>query len=439
VSVFAQEFERWQQPDIAAVERLDSNAITTAYQQLLARQTSAVKALWIMLPFDGDATRAHASDGQREWFIDKDGNLTQTVTGGWVEMIRSLHYYLHLPETFGMIVVGMIGVFFMALIISGILSHASIIKDAFKFRANRSHQLQQTDLHNRIGVWGLPFISMSAITGAFIGVANILIFSVATLYFNGDTDAVVDAVYGKDVTITGKNEPYNVDRALTVLAEKAPTAVPIYIAFHNPNTENQVLEIAATLPEKLVYSEIYRFDAAGNYINSQHLSDGPSGRQIAYSVYRLHFGQFDGFFVKVLYAIFGLATTILTVSGVNIWLSKRRYQTQLNQYWTSLVWGLPIAITSAAIIALWLPLLVVVAFWLIWLSVILLGPNFFTAQNNRKYLRLILGSNLILLAGLHYLHFGNQIQDATAHWVNITLVCLGIVIWKLSYNEKTHC
>lgn len=48
------------------------------------------------------------------------------------------------------------------------------------------------------------------------------------------------------------------------------------------------------LPGRLVYSEIYRFTLDGEYINHQALSDGPAGRQLAYSVYRLHFGQFGG-------------------------------------------------------------------------------------------------------------------------------------------------
>lgn len=52
--------------------------------------------------------------------------------------------------------------------------------------------------------------------------------------------------------------------------------------------------IAAMLPGRLVYSEIYRFTLDGEYINHQALSDGPAGRQLAYSVYRLHFGQFGG-------------------------------------------------------------------------------------------------------------------------------------------------
>ena len=433
VSVFLQEFERWQQPDVVPFTHIDGKAINTAYEQLLSRQKEPADTLWVILPDDKGFIRAHASDGEHEWFMDQQGNLGQSVKGAWVDMVRNLHYYLHLPETAGMIIVGIIGVFFMALIISGILAHTSIIKDAFKLRLGKSDQLQQTDIHNRIGVWGLPFVMMIAITGAFVGVANVFIFMVATLNFNGNTDDVVDMIYGKDPVLESPVTPFNATKAIASLKDHEPSATPIYLAFHKPGTSQQFLEIAATLPERLLYSEIYRFDAQGNFINSQHLSDGPAGRQISYSVYRLHFGQFDGLMIKVFYAIFGLAATVLVVTGVNIWLAKRRYQTWLNRYWHASVWGLPLAMTVSAGVALWQPHQVIALFWFLWLFITFALSQISLTKISAQQ---ILGASLLVLVACYYLRFGSLITDNTAHAINLGLATLGVYFLSRTLASK---
>src|SRR5690606_17318758 len=129
-------------------------------------------------------------------------------------------------------------------------------------------------------------------------------------------------------------------------------ATAIYLMIQSPGTEHQFLEIGATLPGRLVYSEIYRFDARGASLGHQGLSDGPLARQIAYSVYRLHFGHFGGWASKLLYGVLGQALAWVCVSGVNIWLARRDHRSVVNGLWDGLVWGVPIALAVAAATAL---------------------------------------------------------------------------------------
>lgn len=57
------------------------------------------------------------------------------------------------------------------------------------------------------------------------------------------------------------------------------------------------------------------------------------GKQVVYSMYYLHFGHFGGFAVKLIYTILGLALTVVSVTGINIWLARRRHRDALNDLW----------------------------------------------------------------------------------------------------------
>lgn len=75
----------------------------------------------------------------------------------------------------GGFVVGMTGVALPSSLISGILAHPRTFRDAFHLRLGGSPRLQEADLHNRIGVWGLPFHFIVALSGAFLGLLTIVV------------------------------------------------------------------------------------------------------------------------------------------------------------------------------------------------------------------------------------------------------------------------
>lgn len=193
---------------------------------------------------------------------------------------------------------------------------------------------------------------MFGITGAFFGLIGVLVAAGAEHWFDGDREAVIASVYGADIQVAAAPSQIDYQRALNELTRLAPDATPIYLMIQSPGTEQQFLEIGATLPGRLIYSEIYRFDASGTPLGHQGLSDGPLARQIAYSVYRLHFGHFGGWASKLLYGVLGLALAWVCVSGVNIWLARRDHRSVVNGLWDGLVWGFPIALTASATVAL---------------------------------------------------------------------------------------
>lgn len=86
------------------------------------------------------------------------------------------------------------------------------------------------------------------------------------------------------------------------------------------------------------------------------MADGPLGRQAAASNYNLHFGNFGGLPVKIVYFLLGLALTAITATGVFIWLGKRRRrgveEPRLRAVWHGVVWGAPALLALTLVVRL---------------------------------------------------------------------------------------
>jgi uncharacterized iron-regulated membrane protein len=351
IAVFFEEFERLEQPSINEYSKFPAENIQPAIDQYIQRIGNIPKATYIVLPTEG-FPRTHITDGIDEWYVNQDGSFSNRVSSPWTGMLKDLHTSLHLPHIIGMTLVGFFGIVLFSLIVSGIFSHPKLFKDAFFLRRTRSNQLKNTDWHNRLSVWGLPFHLMIAITGSFIGLSSVLISITALGFFNNDTQAVVDAIYGDEPVLEGTGNKIDYPEAFRQLQIEAPLAEAIYLVVHNMGDKNQLLEIAATLPNRLIYSEMYVFEENGEFIEKQGMSDGPAGRQISYSTYRLHFGHFDNFWIKPFYFLMGLMLSLMAVFGMNIWFARRAHRSWINHAWQGWVWGIPIALMISAITSL---------------------------------------------------------------------------------------
>ncbi len=354
LAVFEQDVARWEQPGVPERLEVAPQRLQHAVQAVLARLGTAPDTLVLDLPTpEMPRLRIHWRGAAAAWYVRPDGSLGEPMATPWSDLVRALHVRLLLPETWGVVLVGILGVMLVALLVSGVLAHPSLARDAFRWRSGATGRLFHVDLHNRLGVWGLPFSAMIALSGAFLGLAGAYYAGYAALYHQHHREEVHALVYGADITPHGPADaPLDLGAALQGLHIRAPSARPLAIMLNHLHTPRQHVEIAATLPGRLVYAEIYRFTVAGHFIGHQALADGPPGRQLAYSAYRLHFGWFGGWPVRVAFMLLGLGMTILCASGVNAWLAKRPQQTLLDTAWVAWVWGWPLGLAGAALAAL---------------------------------------------------------------------------------------
>ena len=433
LSVFFEEFERWEQPLIEEYRDYSLTQIQAAISHFQQRVEAPPETLWVVLPTRA-VPRIHISDGEQEWFVNADGRLSAPPLEAWTAMLTKLHMQLYLPSNIGLIVVGILGVILSNLTLSGLLAHPNMFKDAFRWRGGRQ-VLSQLDLHNRLGVWAAPFILVIALTGAFIGLLGLFGFMTSAAFYEGRIETVLEKVYGADPEVRDAVAPLDFAAAFTELKVIAPDARPLYIAIQHIDTSEQYFEIAATLPQRLIYSEIYRFRANGSLIDSQGFADGAAGRQIAYSVYRLHFGHFGGFWVKVVYAILGLALTIVCASGINIWLARRKYESVLNDTWVAVVWGLPLALAVAALLSFynWGPWLVFCGVQSLALAIALLMKH---ALKTRWVLMVALILSLLAIVVSQSVSYYNDTLTLAFHGVNAAILVAALILSAILYRQS---
>ena len=371
LSVFYQEWERWEQPNIPEFSETSPERVQQVFDTFRQRYDTETEHYHVVLPTSG-IPRLVVEDDHVAHFVSEEGELLEIEKPTFTTLLTHLHEFLHLPTNIGVVIVSLFGAMICGLIVSGIVAHKRIIKDAFRFRRGGSGLQQNIDLHNRIGVWASPFHLIIGVTGTYFGLAGIVLVIVAQAFYGGDREAVIGEVFTAEPELSLPIQPVEVGKALAKTLELEPEGKPIFLTVHEPNSEGQFIEVYTKIQGKLIYSENYRFKPDGTYIGSAGYKEGELGKQAIYSLYRLHFGDFAGLPMKLVYFVLGMMLTLLATSGINIWLLKQnRTETRLARVWHGIVWGTPIALSISAILVFtrqyegvaifWVPLLLVVA------------------------------------------------------------------------------
>lgn len=350
LTVFYEEWQRFEQPDAPEMSSIAPDAVQAAVAAVLASERGQARTthLYVHLPVDALPRTTVTTDHQAV-HVDRNGQVVAPEENAWAEFLLDLHYRLHLPSTLGLTIVGALGVMIVALSISGVLAHPRIFRDAFRLRARDAGGVGLADWHNRLGVWTLPFTLAIALTGAMIGLGSVNGYGLAAGFYKGDIEAVYAPIFGGEAKPDLRPAALpHVAAALQDIQQRFPDVRPIYVVLHDPMTVGQHVQIIAEHPFRLIYGETYDYDARGRFIGTAGLSDGALGQQLAASTYNLHFGNYGGLSVKIAYAVFGLALTVITATGMSIWLGKRRRRgvddSRLRAAWRAVVWGVPFAL-----------------------------------------------------------------------------------------------
>ena len=438
ILVLAHEIDRWENPNAPMVETVEAPVLAAALQTGVAQAEAAGITDYVNVTTPNDGTPnlsvryADFTTGEEKVFaLDETGAIAGERADGFGHFMEHLHFYLHLPHTIGLFVVGLIGVALLSSVWSGVLSHPRIFRDAFRFRRGGTKRLEEADLHNRLSVWGLPFHIVVPLTGAILGLSTLVLGILAMAAFDGDLERAGEVVGGPSVAA---NEaamalPDVVPIVQTLMAEH-PDAKVARLGMRNIGTEGQSVQVDLATPDDLTITDRYIFDGNGTYLGSRGFSDGSLGNQVIGALGPLHFGWWgEGVWaglVKASYVLLGLALTFITSSGVAIWIARRKAKGKpvpgWEKAWIAAVWGQPVAYAAVAIAALMGAAGVGLSVYLVVCALAFVPAVFLGQPALSRMLRLVAAGMIAGTVILHAAVHGAVPGDPAALWLNLLLL-----------------
>lgn len=443
VCVFAQELQRWERPDVPELTSVDKERMADVLAQTVAlgNGIGEVRMAMVFGPEPGLPQlrgRVVGDDFERIWAFTPEGGPVFELDTPATRFVRDLHGSLH-AGSWGSYLVGLSGIMLLSLVLSGVLSHPRIFRDAFRFRRGGSLRLQEADLHNRLSVWGLPFHIVIGFSGAFLGLASVLGGLIAFVIFAGDMDKAAEALTGEAKTPqTAGAATYRDVPAMMHAVERAAGDSEIrFMLISNPGRAQQRLFIDVVSDRQLASGESYAFDAAGTALGPAGFFDGSIPTQLRAAMVPLHYGNFGGLPVKWLYALLATGLCVIISSGVTVWSARirdgGRAARRWERTWAAFVWGQVTAISAAWGVATFTPTLALPVFASV--SVCLQATAFLNIDL-RIFIRLqrgLAGVSLLGLPILHLFHWGFPAATHTA-LVSGCLAILGLLIAIAGYR-----
>ncbi|MBX3484967.1 PepSY domain-containing protein [Phenylobacterium sp.] len=430
-AVFIHEATRWERAGDPVVHTVTPAALQRGFEEGLKATPDADRVV-LNLPSD-DLPRYVMStwvkDDSRMWVMDADGRPVARLVEPWTDFVQDLHIYLHLPHTWGLFVVGMVGVALLSSLVSGLLAHPRVFRDAFHLRWGGSKRLQEADLHNRIGVWALPFHVTLSLTGALLGLSTVIVGVLAMVVFKGDTGKAY-ALFAtpEPPASTAPAAPANLAAISAALAARLPDARTTFVFVEDPRLAQQHISFGVETPGRLS-RVIYSYDHTGALLGGTGYGDRNLGEGLFSAIGPVHFGWFGGWASKIAYGLLGVGLCVVTSSGVAIWLARRRARGQpaprWERIWTAAVWSQPVAYgaTMLGVVAANLPTVPV------WGATTLaalataaaLGPAAIS-----RVLRAAAAATLLAAGVAHVTVWRGQPVDPAAWGMDVALVALAV-------------
>lgn len=236
--------------------------------------------------------------------------------------VMNIMYRLHVDLFAGLpgtLFLGFMGLLLVISLVSGAVVYGPYMRK-LKFgtvRKHRSLRLQWLDLHNLIGIVILAWLLVVGATG----VVNTLAIPIFSNWQNTELAAMLSE-YKKQPPL---QQRITTDQALAAMRRAEPDMDLSFIAypgneFAGPHHYAAFMHGNTALTSKLL-KPILIDASTGEVTASREL---PWSVRLLLLSQPLHFGDYGGLPLKVLWAVFDILSILLLTSGVYLWLKKRK-------------------------------------------------------------------------------------------------------------------
>jgi len=228
----------------------------------------------------------------------------------WYQQLLLFHY-TWFSGTSGKIAVFFTGVLFLISLITGLYVYRKSVVKVLLFRTRINHKTKRSynsSLHRIVGVWSLLFNLLIVASG--LSMAGQV--SLAALKAKGPTKAAAT----KDIV--------SVDGPRTAILQQHKD-FEIHSLRIRP-TGNTVQFSGRYTSDPFYYGKYYSSfvvdGSTGEVTNHTVLREQSLGKRLLSMSGPLHFGNWGGMVVKVLYFLFGLTPALLSITGFVIWMRQ---------------------------------------------------------------------------------------------------------------------
>lgn len=270
-----------------------------------------------------EMVRRQAGESRRyEFFVDggRDVILGQRLwQNSFANFLRQMHVRLY-EGNWGRQLVGIAGIGLVLVSITGLMIYGNFMKKQKwpQVRKKLNMRIQMADWHKIFGVSALAFNLVIAATGAWLGLQPWLMKRF---------DMAIPNQHRIEQTISAGD-----DRSLAIDWSQARTAVATHFPGFIPNRFEVSTNGSATITARgNVPGQVYERNTNLIVLSKTDyrplfiykLAEQPLLHKFYYIQEALHFGDFGGLGLKVLYAILGLTSGFLSISGFIIFLYRR--------------------------------------------------------------------------------------------------------------------
>jgi uncharacterized iron-regulated membrane protein len=238
---------------------------------------------------------------------------------GIMDFLLQLHtdMFLGLP---GMLLLGGMGVLFVLALISGVLLYAPFMRklDFGTLRTQRSRRLRWLDWHNLLGITALAWMVVIGVTGIINALATPLVD-------NWRNTALVSMTGAQRTPVFLPPSRYgSLDSAMSSARSALPGNDPQFIAFPG-GTYSSGLHYAVffqgdtPLTQRLLIPALIDAET-GKLTDVRPMPISMKALQLSQP---LHFGDYGGLPLKLLWAALTLFTIVVLGSGLYLWLGRR--------------------------------------------------------------------------------------------------------------------
>ncbi|KZD08172.1 PepSY-associated TM helix domain-containing protein [Oceanibaculum pacificum] len=266
-------------------------------------------------------SRRAPSDNNKAVVVDaRTGEVlaTPNFAEGFMYVMYKLHVdmFAGLP---GMLFLGFMGLLFVASIVSGTVIYGPFMRklDFGTVRYERSTRVKWLDLHNLLGVVTLLWALVVGMTGVINTWAD-LVFQ----YWRYDQMAEMVAPYAGQPPLV---ELGSLEAAMQTARQATPDMTPSFVAFPGTAFSSEHHYMVAMKGETPLTSRLLRpvmVDATTAALTDTR--ELPWYLTTLLISQPLHFGDYGGMPLKILWAVLDIVSIVVLGSGLYLWIARRK-------------------------------------------------------------------------------------------------------------------